>query len=795
MNIPTPSQLNRILRPQGCIAALLLCAAGHALAQAGLTLTDIANPVAGTVVTNPDQSFTITAGGGDTYGTADSFTYMYEQRTGDFDVKVQVPKDVETDDPADQQKSAKASLHLRSNLTPGSPDIQINATPSGGSNYIETIVRYTQGGETGDPPQNVANFRTYGGPYPGTFRTATLYPVWLRMKRSGNLVQTMCSQDNRNWMVLAEYAVDPAAFPATVYLGVAAVSHNEGAANANHRVHSTFTGYQNVAAVPTPVDAGGNAVPAGQLPGTYPVSTVTGVNWVGSIPEDGLGRDLSNANPSTIVWNTGGFGTVSRDMLLSIGGNGPVAFSCGRYASGALDFGIGPADAVASQANLGPYSNASRDRDSSAITDNATHAWFPSPRYGVLLPTTRVNGKVSWNDGAAPFYPHSFQAIDSSSTRHFDMDSGMFSGGVFYTRMGKRCNTAPHPNPSAGSSGGFQRATFDMSIAWFPYAQGWKAGSFADASENGAAYWTRPASHSAAASEGAFSLDPNSAAALLKWTNLGTAESPFYAGFATLALPGVNANTDGMLFMTGNDDTTNRGPQVNCSPKADGTGWSVAVRSVIDLADPGSSIGAGSSEFSFVYVPYTALNLVGGQIAGGTGAKVHSTGTFTVTRTAAGRYQIAIPGKTGTDGMLILQAVGNRPDDATLVDNASLTYSYTDGAFVVESREIAPGAIDLGNDGVYDDYVLRDSDFYFTWVDFTQPLTLSTPVAPEVSIVRSGSSVTLSWPAAVTGYVLETSSDLTAASWTAVPGVVNNSVTLPLTPAVLKQFFRLRSTP
>jgi hypothetical protein len=68
---------------------------------------------------------------------------------------------------------------------------------------------------------------------------------------------------------------------------------------------------------------------------------------------------------------------------------------------------------------------------------------------------------------------------------------------------------------------------------------------------------------------------------------------------------------------------------------------------------------------------------------------------------------------------------------------------------------------------------------------------VAAPVEPPVlSIVRNANgSVTLSWtsPAA---FVLETKERLTDATWTAVPGVVGNSVTL--TPATATAFYRLR---
>lgn len=62
--------------------------------------------------------------------------------------------------------------------------------------------------------------------------------------------------------------------------------------------------------------------------------------------------------------------------------------------------------------------------------------------------------------------------------------------------------------------------------------------------------------------------------------------------------------------------------------------------------------------------------------------------------------------------------------------------------------------------------------------------------APTLSIARTGTSVTLSWPAGATGFTLETSAALPSTTWTAVPGVVNNSVTVPVGDGAA--FYRLR---
>jgi hypothetical protein len=71
-------------------------------------------------------------------------------------------------------------------------------------------------------------------------------------------------------------------------------------------------------------------------------------------------------------------------------------------------------------------------------------------------------------------------------------------------------------------------------------------------------------------------------------------------------------------------------------------------------------------------------------------------------------------------------------------------------------------------------------------------LSVAPPATPPtIAASVSGGQLTLSWPAEVTGYTLETSPTLgTGAAWTAVPGVANNSVTVPV--GTGNAFYRLR---
>jgi len=71
-------------------------------------------------------------------------------------------------------------------------------------------------------------------------------------------------------------------------------------------------------------------------------------------------------------------------------------------------------------------------------------------------------------------------------------------------------------------------------------------------------------------------------------------------------------------------------------------------------------------------------------------------------------------------------------------------------------------------------------------------LLLSATGLPTLSIQKSGTNVTVSWPTAFNGWVLESSAGLSPASWGNVSGVTNNSVAVPASSG--NEFFRLRRT-
>src|SRR5206468_1219485 len=107
--------------------------------------------------------------------------------------------------------------------------------------------------------------------------------------------------------------------------------------------------------------------------------------------------------------------------------------------------------------------------------------------------------------------------------------------------------------------------------------------------------------------------------------------------------------------------------------KADGAGWAISVRKASESAP--AVLAEGLAQFQFVYVPYAATKLIGGYVSPG-GATLKGRGAFTVSRGGAGTYNVTLPGKTGTNGVLLLQNASFLSGRTDIADNNFLSYQY-----------------------------------------------------------------------------------------------------------------------
>lgn len=478
----------------------------------------------------------------------------------------------------------------------------------------------------------------------------------------------------------------------------------------------------------------------GVLPGPFPGNTVGAANWVAS---SGTTFD----------------GTVS----IGLEGQGPIPWSMSRYNRGDFAVRLSPADPAGAQDNFGILQDFGGEGTGAIPSEQA---WSPRAEAGVIIPTVRTNGPIDWNDQQGPFYPVIAASVGGSSGWGYDMVTGQFAKGGTDIQTGKAGDQSGAPSPEGN---------FNFATAWFPYNQGWIGAAVGNPDTSGNPVFASADAHA-----------PGLSTNIISWT--GANGSP--GGSAVLSLPGVNSSSDGMIFAT----STQGGSDVkliSLAPKADGSGWIVNSRRASE-SDP-AVLDPSDSQFQFIYLPYNASNLIGGYVSSN-GAVAKSAGAFTIQRTAAGIYSLTIPGKTGTNGVLLLQEAAFLPGSTNLADNNFLSYQYqassdTNGVFVIQARHTG------GNDS----FPLADTAFYVAWVDFATPLAPPAATAPStqpsLSIAQSGANAVITLPSAASGFTLEKTTVLgPQAQWTSIgvvgQGTLNGSYSLPVSGQT--EFYRLK---
>ncbi len=414
-------------------------------------------------------------------------------------------------------------------------------------------------------------------------------------------------------------------------------------------------------------------------------------------------------------------GGLRDEIKMNLAGQGPLPWSLSSFGQGRYAPRLNVADPQAAASNLnalpfdliidGTAYEWENDIDPWAANGAA---WRPHPAKGILLATVRKNGQT-WNDGAGPFYGVASTPIELSGGEGYSLIDGSFGSGDAEISVGK-----------LGTALG---GAINTSVAWFPYDQGWIGGHVASADfEQGE--WLRDGFH-----HPDLPADP---ADLITWTReVGVIVPP-----VTLSLPDVNARTDGMLFTSSIERASTNNHLTSVDPKPDGSGWEIMIRPDTET-DP--SFGAESAlSYSFLYIPYSSTRLIGGHIRGSDASVLNGRGNYTVKRLAEGRYELVIPGKKSSDGMLILNAAGRIPGNSRYLSRSALSYEPNEAnQFIIESRT---------NQGE-PDFLLEDTDFYFAWIDFAQPLSppgfetvIDPPTItqqPQSTNLELGSNVTL----------------------------------------------------
>jgi regulation of enolase protein 1 (concanavalin A-like superfamily) len=188
----------------------------------GWTATNIGSPSLSGTTTFNGSVFSISAAGTDIAGTSDQFVFTYRSLTGDGDVVARVASLTNT------HAAAKAGVMIRGALAANAAHVFAAVSAANG---VVTQSRSTAGGSTTN---------TGGG--------SGAAPVWLKVERRGNTLRTYRSADGLAWTNIGSVTMT---LPATVYVGLAATSHNSGA-----RTTATASGVAVVPAGWSSIDVG-----------------------------------------------------------------------------------------------------------------------------------------------------------------------------------------------------------------------------------------------------------------------------------------------------------------------------------------------------------------------------------------------------------------------------------------------------------------------------------------------------------------------------------------------------------
>jgi hypothetical protein len=177
-------------------------------ANAGLTMLNIDNgllvpPVISALSSN---GLTVTAAGGNIFLTADSFNFVYEWFTNDFDVRLQFLGSSPL-----RNASQRGGLMVRQDTSQGGTNVFVGTYPPGGVNFWAVTERSAQDATT---ILDTYITREAGFAFPN---------AWLRLKRAGQEISVFESLDGYVWVQLGTNITD-IVWPDAVMVGMASTT-------------------------------------------------------------------------------------------------------------------------------------------------------------------------------------------------------------------------------------------------------------------------------------------------------------------------------------------------------------------------------------------------------------------------------------------------------------------------------------------------------------------------------------------------------------------------------------------
>lgn len=148
--------------------------------------------------TQSGSSWKMIARGYDIWGASDSGYFASKQKTGDFDVSMRIEQ-IQTPAP---NPWSKIGIMARESLTAESKNVFFSLTYLNGLSFQTRL-------------KDNVNTDSYK-------RSGFTSPIFMRLKRQGNLFTAYRSDDGKNWI---EFSNSTALFSPTIYVGIASTSH------------------------------------------------------------------------------------------------------------------------------------------------------------------------------------------------------------------------------------------------------------------------------------------------------------------------------------------------------------------------------------------------------------------------------------------------------------------------------------------------------------------------------------------------------------------------------------------
>jgi hypothetical protein len=349
-----------------------------------------------------------------------------------------------------------------------------------------------------------------------------------------------------------------------------------------------------------------------------------------------------------------------------------------------------------------------------------TYGWAATTGAGVLWVSIadngRDNGFTAFGSPTGTLYAHAQGA------------TGSFRGGPGYNMLtGNFANGNGTIFASIHAIGFATEYVIDLAYAWFPFQQGWIAGSTTGGTPS-AVSWvsntTAPDPQGGDVNWPSRGADlPDDASQIVTLAGTGFAQGTI--GFTTTELGITPANA--MLFIQSGADTNDA--YLPGLVEA-GDIWNFAFRRDAfspDFPEETEFASASNAGLTFIAMPYNTPRLQGGKVnADGTFATAAANNNATLTKTAEGTYELQVPtsalGAGVEGGMLMLQSLLAQDGNPADPNRNFLSYEFdaSRGVYVIESRIMQRD--DTNGNVFLESYPLIDSPFYVAYVDFANPL-------------------------------------------------------------------------